>query len=567
MSGGKAFAHWTGCALEGEGTGQPTRALLGALLDQLRTAGLLTAYFEAASQYSAESFTAAVAARFHAARGALQVAELNDMSLRLPHGTPFIRNTISWSSETIAGYADARSRVLPSDTLVSLLYCWNLHFTNPKALAWRLLTAAMAHASADSDPFSSIAYVLKLHQGGYLLSEDLVVRVGLDLTQFLAAHPSPSKALAHVRSASLDDDVERLLQAATGESPRPEGIRAIGRALLGSFNTMAAEIRASCSADEQLVAMARLSGIITLLYAVEAKWPDARPQGLGAAAIHSHVEEIRADLGATSSVLGSRPVARPIVHIMSPPVMVWHAYEQKVGERWMSATHDDRLLPKDVCEHLVRAGAKTVAEARDVTLPDRWCFFGERLMPSISLVLNRGDLSITRAKPFERDDVALALAGACAAASNWSRAQLNDVVDSQYFGRFSLDLVFRMPEYGKAEVEIALVDIHDMLVRQELQQWLHDLRSDPSSLSNLAKHEQIIATYRWFPFGYSEASILLDQAGRPYQAEEFALAAVMLAPDRADFWQSLGVIRRQVCAEDDGIFCLAVAQMIKEGSS
>lgn len=118
-------------------------------------------------------------------------------------------------------------------------------------------------------------------------------------------------------------------------------------------------------------------------------------------------------------------------------------------------------------------------------------------------------------------------------------------------------------EQRKQMLEILGI-VHQALCHQELQRDLIAAITMTNSREKEHVLNRLHSLYPWFPALYRERAIFFDEGGDPQQAWDFILTAVLLEPDQAMNWQSLGRILQRLGDSAGARFARAMKEFLAE---
>lgn len=553
-------------------------ALLLRLVRSLRALGLLSSYYGIARHVSTDAFAESTQPHLFVTKAVLEVLEQLAGARLSGAETPFVSNRLSWSCSSLGGYATSEVDVRASEVVTSYFRHWFGAHQSVEAVGSSFLFAVFDRVRATKDVRSGLEYAFDLHDAGFILRREVLITL---VDTLLAAHvrvPDAARRVAGLPAGLPEAALSALFQEIDSRAPDDRRVAEAYGWLWDRHDAAVEAARAAPGAGEQLLSWASLSGVIEALERFEHRYRGRLPETLALKAMRSFREENAADVGGAARTVFLWSRYRPVRPNISVYAVLWRQYAEHFGRSWVEKLHEDRLVIPDTLvpffdDHLRDAMVdRARGREREVPWPAQWTTFSPDLAPFFATLLQRPFLTMrSRRFPAAVVQERLRAWAADRPAARWSEDERAAVVDKEYNGTFSLPLLDRLPKYDAEEVEGALEDIHGVLCQEELRARLLPLVGDYESLSQLERRRRIAALrelgelYPWLSPIHHELAILHDFSGELDLGIDDVSRAILLTPDSADAWKSLGVLLGRAGRAEERNLCHAVAHMLREG--
>jgi hypothetical protein len=501
---------------------------------------------------------------------------------------PYCYHGQLWPDATpIAGYTGAASDPRPSTVIVSTVALWHLGLVSGSSLS-RLLRAALWLA-ATRDLGRAVDYLIDLHQAGAAGASLSVAQCIQELLAARAQTATDAEMAAGFFGGKLPMTPQEWLQAELApfrqDSPAPssEG-RTIHAALIQHGLREIEAVRNAPSFDDWLLGQARLMGLLAIISRVLTA--GGRELSLGLKAVLAQWEEIMADAFSLTGQVMIYTVPS-IDRLTSYILMVQHQYVTQFGESGRERFFRERLLvPALLRSQLL--GEDAEAGAAD------WKPLSWRLVNGLWGVVRSGEVAgLARNRRFDSQELldVPEVQRFFAQHHLVDRAVQQAAVDIEYHGLFRTEMddpsspdgrAFAFLQELDAAAEGDASDTETGGAREELKELLawadyhlsgeqllntvraaHGLMDQGAYAEALAYLEPVLELYPWNDALYHELSIAYDKQGDHEQALAHIIAAIVLAPDQALRWRSLGVILNALGEREEARIAFAFSRFLE----
>ena len=241
-------------------------------------------------------------------------------------------------------------------------------------------------------------------------------------------------------------------------------------------------------------------------------------------------------------------------------------FQSQFGEKGEERLYHDRLIyPAVLREPLTKYGAETLREQEQLF---EWSIVPPKIFHSYAACFSVSyPDSAVRSAYFPAEQVAeVPLVRQFFELSAIQEQEARVAILHQVYHErliWSQQLDALLTEQRKQLLEILGI-AHQTLCHEELQRDLIAAitMTDSGAKERMLSHLHTL--YPWFPAVYRELAIFFDEGGDPQRAWDFILTAVLLEPDQAMNWQSLGRILQRLGDSTGARFARAIKEFLAE---